>query len=148
MKTRNRSGTEYQIINLSLLNGTKRTFRLHRLVLMAFNPVPNMEELEVNHIDGDKLNNALSNLEWCTSSENQKHAFNLGLQKARRGQDSNFSKLSEADIVNIFKMRTQGLTQKEISEVIGCSRSNILYILNKKTWQVESSTTIPQGSRE
>ena len=79
MKTRNRSGTEYQIINLSLLNGTKRTFRLHRLVLMAFNPVPIMEELEVNHIDGDKLNNALSNLEWCTSSENQKHAFNLGL---------------------------------------------------------------------
>ena len=66
MKTRNRAGTNYQIINLSKLDGSKRTFRVHRLVMMAFNPVENMDELEVNHIDGNKKNNKLENLEWCT----------------------------------------------------------------------------------
>lgn len=43
---------------------------MHRLVLLAFRPVKNSRELEVNHIDGNKINNCLENLEWCTSSEN------------------------------------------------------------------------------
>lgn len=75
MKTRCKGNTEYQIINFQTINNTKKTFRVHRLVMMAFNPIDNMENLEVNHIDGNKANNKLSNLEWCTTSENQKHAF-------------------------------------------------------------------------
>lgn len=136
MKTRNRAGTEYQIINFMTIDGKKRTFRTHRLVLMAFNPIENMDKLEVNHIDGNKRNNNLSNLEWCTTSENQKHAFKTGLQKAKKGEKSNFSKLKEEDIQLIFQLRKQGKTQQQIAEVVGCSRSNISYILNKKTWQV------------
>lgn len=131
-----------------LENGTKKTYRAHRLVLMAFNPIDGMERLEVNHIDGNKSNNNLENLEWCTPSENQKHAFRTGLQKARKGEKSNFSKLSLEQVNLIFELREKGLTQKQIAEQIGCSRSNISYILNKKTWQVESSTTIPSGSKE
>lgn len=107
MKTRNKPGAEYQIINFSLLNGKKRTFRLHRLVMMAFNPIENMDEFEVNHKDGNKLNNKLDNLEWCTSSENQLHAFKTGLQKARKGSKSNFAKLNKKDIQNIFELRKQ-----------------------------------------
>lgn len=103
---------------------------------MAFNPVEDMDELEVNHKDGNKLNNNLDNLEWCTTSENQKHAFKTGLQKARRGKASNFAKLTKEDIDDIFKMRQLGMTQREIADTIGCSRSNISYILNNKTWQV------------
>lgn len=103
---------------------------------MAFMPVENMENLEVNHKDGNKKNNCLENLEWCTSSENQKHAFMMGLQKPRKGEQNNFSKLSQKDIDKIFKLRAQGLKQYEIAEIIGCTRSNISYILNKKTWQV------------
>lgn len=136
MKTRDRSGTEYQIINFMTVDGKKRTFRAHRLVLMAFNPVKNMDKLEVNHIDGNKKNNTLSNLEWCTGSENQKHAFKTGLQKARRGESSNFSKLKEKDIDLIFKLREKGKTQQQIADIVNCSSSNISYILNKKTWQV------------
>lgn len=109
---------------------------------MAFNPVENMEQLEVNHKDGNKKNNCLDNLEWCTSSENQKHAYRTGLQQSRRGKKSNFSKLSEEDVKRVFELRKQGLTQKEIAEKVGCTRSNISYILNKKTWQIKSSTTI------
>lgn len=141
MKTRNRAGTEYQIINFSTVNGKKKTFRAHRLVLMAFNPTEGMEQLEVNHKDGNKKNNSLDNLEWCTPSENQKHAFKLGLQKPRRGEKSNFSKLTEKDAIKIFELREEGLTHKQIAEIIGCSSSNISYILKGKTWQIESSTT-------
>ena len=75
MKTRNKGNTEYQIINFMTQEGKKKTYRVHRLVMMAFKPIEDMDNLEVNHIDGDKKNNALSNLEWCSASENQKHAF-------------------------------------------------------------------------
>ena len=136
MKTRNKGNTEYQIINFMRNDGKKKTYRLHRLVLMAFKPIANPEDMEVNHIDGNKKNNCLSNLEWCTSSENQNHAFKNGLQKPRRGEESNFSKLSSDDIKAIYRFRDQGYTQQEIANKIGCTRSNISYILSNKTWQV------------
>lgn len=136
MKTRNKPGTEYQIINFQTVNNRKKTLRLHRIVMMAFRPVDNMDELEVNHIDGDKTNNKLSNLEWCTPSENQKHAFALGLQKARRGKASNFAKLTEEDVKKIFELRKQGMLQREIADLMECTPSNISYILNHKSWKV------------
>ena len=70
MKTRNKGDTDYQIINFMKIDGKKKTYRLHRLVLMAFDPRDDMDSLEVNHKDGNKKNNKLENLEWCTRSEN------------------------------------------------------------------------------
>lgn len=54
------------------LQKNKKRFHnyVHILMMRTFNPVPNMEELEVNHIDHNKLNNHLDNLEWCTHKEN------------------------------------------------------------------------------
>lgn len=143
MKTRNKPGSEYQIINFSTKDGRKRTFRAHRLVLMAFAPVEGMESLEVNHIDGNKRNNNLNNLEWCTPSENQKHAYAMGLNKPRRGEKSNFAKLTEDDVERIFELRKLGMTQQEIGDIIGCTKSNISCILNHKSWVGKGSTTIP-----
>lgn len=135
MKTRDRAGTEYQIINFSTVDGKKKTFRAHRLVLMAFNPIENMENLQVNHKDGNKKNNKIDNLEWCSASENQIHAYKNGLNVARKGEKSNLSKLTEERVKQIFLLRKQGLTQEEIGNIVGCSKSNISCILKGKTWK-------------
>ena len=55
----------------------QKTLRIHRIVMEVFNPVS--AKLQVNHIDGDKSNNKLENLEWCTDSENKLHAYVNGL---------------------------------------------------------------------
>lgn len=54
-----------------------KTLRIHRLVMEIFNPINSI--MQVNHIDGNKLNNKLDNLEWCTDSDNKKHAYKTGL---------------------------------------------------------------------
>ena len=51
-------------------NGKPLNYPIHRLVLMAFNPVENMQNLQVNHIDHNRINNRLNNLEWTTAKEN------------------------------------------------------------------------------
>jgi len=61
-------------------DGQGKKYLLHRLLASAFIPNPQGKP-QVNHIDGDKLNNALCNLEWVTQSENQKHAYDAGLQR-------------------------------------------------------------------
>ena len=63
------SNCGYNIAVLSK-NGCTKTFSVHRLVLETFNPIDNMERLEVNHKDWDKQNNRLDNLEWNTRREN------------------------------------------------------------------------------
>lgn len=67
----------YYILNLSL-DGNKTKFYIHRLIATYFIPNPENKPT-VNHIDGIKTNNSLSNLEWATYKENNNHAFDTGL---------------------------------------------------------------------
>lgn len=72
-------------------NKTRKTKRVHRLV--AENFIDNQKnKREVNHIDGNKLNNNVNNLEWCTSSENTIHSFKIGLQKPPKPMLGKFGK--------------------------------------------------------
>src|SRR5690606_37179602 len=88
--------------------------KVHRLVALAFLEPPNQELIEemsklsygvvpVNHIDGNKENNHYSNLEWCSHSQNSKHAIDLGLTKVMRVVNNPLSKLSEDQIAYIRK---------------------------------------------
>lgn len=62
-------------------NGKRQQKLVHRLVLSTFFPINNEEEMQVNHIDGNKRNNNLSNLEWNTLQENITHSIKIGHRK-------------------------------------------------------------------
>lgn len=72
----------YSFVTLSK-NGKTKTFRWHRIVALTFIPNPNNLP-QVNHIDGIKTNNKISNLEWCSSKHNVHHAFETGLNGSDR----------------------------------------------------------------
>lgn len=69
----------------------EETYKVHRLICYAFHPLENYvyfddySELQVNHIDGNTLNNNSDNLEWCSQEENMKHSYDTGLNKKIRG---------------------------------------------------------------
>lgn len=82
--------------------GKAREFRIHRLVAETFVPNPHKKET-VNHIDGDKLNNDASNLEWSTRSEQVYHSYELGLKKPIRGASNKNAKLTDNQVREIRK---------------------------------------------
>lgn len=77
----------YPYIDITSKSGVRKCPKVHRLVGLAF--VKNIENKpQINHIDGDKTNNNVKNLEWVTNSENQLHAYRLGLNKKTTGKDT------------------------------------------------------------
>lgn len=71
----------YQIVLRK--NKKRKHVRIHRLVALTF--IPNPDNLpQVNHKDGNKLNNNIDNLEWCTNSENTQHGYDANLYHSKR----------------------------------------------------------------
>lgn len=70
----------YNCVNLYDSNRKMKTLRIHRLVATAFLPNPNNYP-QVNHRDGNKNNNSVQNIEWCTALQNVRHSYETGLNK-------------------------------------------------------------------
>lgn len=110
---------------------TYKKYYLHRLVAIQYlNNTLNLPQ--VNHKDGNKLNNNVSNLEWCTKTENQKHAVaNLLMQ---HGQDRPSSKLTENQVIEIYKLKGI-LKSADIAEIYKVSKNTINCILRGAKWK-------------
>lgn len=107
-------------------------FLVHRLVLLAFIGYSN---LVVNHKNGIKTDNRLENLEYCTYSENEQHAYKTGL-KTNVGENHSQSKLTENDVLEIRSLCLNGnLNQTEIAKMFNTNRRHVSSIKNRRIWK-------------
>ena len=149
----------YPTVVICYKDGSKKSRAVHRLVAKSFLPPPSKEILEdsrtkgarvpvVNHIDGNKLNNHYTNLEWCTYKQNYDHAIENGLNTLRKGEDSNFSKIDENTVHAICKMMAEGARTVDICKKLNVTRSTVYPIRHKENWvDISSQYDFPEVSR-
>lgn len=113
----------------------KKKLLLHRVVAELF--IPNIKNKpQINHIDGNKQNNKVNNLEWATNQENRTHANKLGL--TAKGNKLS-KKLNEEKVAMIRKEYipfSKDNNQYTLAEKYGVSQSMIMKIVNNKEWKL------------
>ena len=114
-------------------NGDEKTWKIHSLVAHAFLG-RQLAGMDVNHIDGNKLNNCVENLEYCTRSENVLHAVRMGLNPHWH-ETHPLAKLTEIDVACIRQLSSEGVTGVELSKRFGVGRAQISRILSGKRWK-------------
>ena len=104
----------YLVVSLCS-NRIAKKFYVHRLVAQTFLDNPK-NYCQVNHIDGNKKNNAVNNLEWVNSQENMKHAYENKLTKGRRKKVYQYD--LNGNLINIYESRTKASKETNIPEPI------------------------------
>ena len=128
----------YSTISLKNDRNGYSHFGIHRLLMIAFNPIDNMENMQVNHIDGNKTNNNLNNLEWVTGEENLKHAKEHHLNEVfwSKGTEHPNNKISEEEAKEIIKLSKLGYKPKDIILKVPNATKNIINsIIHNRTWK-------------
>lgn len=112
-------------------NGKGKMIKIHRLVMAVFvghSPLP------VNHIDGNKSNNCVSNLCYVTPKENTQHALQNGL--LRKGSQVSWAKVTEAEVIQIrLEYATGKILQHELGKRYGVSYKTIGKIIRRERWK-------------
>jgi len=129
----NRGG--YYVLNLTKIGQPPKSHRVHRLVAEHF--LPQVKGLrDVNHIDGIKTNNDISNLEWSNKRLNGLHAYKMGLNKAspQLGEKHGMSKLEDFDILKIRELHGS-MTNKELANKYNITTTQVWRIVTKRCWK-------------
>ena len=118
----------YMIVTLCKGNNQGRqNKRVHRLMMEAFKPNPNNYP-QINHIAGNKLNNSLDNLEWCTSKQNTQHAIALGLYTPKNHSSNRAVVQLDLDGNEL----TEFISLHQVTEVTGIAWQNVYKVCNGK----------------
>jgi hypothetical protein len=121
----------YRHVTLYLANGKKTTKKVHRLMAKAF-LTPIDGKTSVNHKDGNKSNNCITNLEWCNNSENVSHAYRTGLTKPAKGDRNHATRISDAKLQKMREMYDTGkFTIGELHKIFGISFSRCFVLVNR-----------------
>lgn len=115
-------------------DGKQRHYSLHRIIAIHFIANPNNYE-QINHKDGNKINNNILNLEWVTARENVKHSYTTGLKINPKGPKNPKSKLKIDDILEIKRLLNLKVLQKDIAKKFNISQSIVSKIKIKKMWE-------------
>ena len=100
---------------------------IHRLIAGHF--IENPKNLKcVNHKNGNKQDNRIKNLEWCSHSFNNKHAYEIGLKTP-------LTKLSKEQALKVLDLKKNGLSNKEIGDMMGVSRQTIYSLVTGRSWK-------------
>jgi len=128
MKTQtNKNG--YKQLGLVKFDGKRKMLYIHRLIAELF--VLKTSGNQVNHKDGDKLNNHYKNLEWVTPTENMKHARDTGLFN-QDGVNNGSAKFDNETIARVFTLVDAGLTQAVVGAILNMSQQNVSQIITGK----------------
>lgn len=122
----------YLAVQLNI-EGKRKGYLIHRLIAEYFIPNPKNKPF-INHIDSNRLNNVLSNLEWCTHQENVIHSYKQGFS-SNTGSKNGFSKLNEELVKEIRKRHSLGETNKQIAKNIGVSENCIQQVTKRINWK-------------
>lgn len=114
--------------------GANLNEKAHRLVYEVVHGEITDPALEINHVNGDKKDNRIVNLELVTSSENQRHAFAIGLQLPLRGTAHPRAKLSEDQAAEIYLLRDSERSANSVARDYGVTAGAVLHIWRDKTW--------------
>lgn len=131
---------------LRLYNSNKKYVRnQHRLVALAFIPNPNNLP-QVNHIDGNKENNCVTNLEWISNSDNMRHAYKLGL-KCSKGENNSNCKITDNQVTQIKLIYNTGKSSKYISEELDIKLHIVRQIISGKSWKTNKTPLMKRDDR-
>lgn len=118
---------------------------LHRLLLQAFRPIPNDENLQAAHLNGIKTDNRLENLIWATTKENASHKKLHGT--IGEGSKNAMSKLTDADILEIERLYNKGFSSTKIGHRLGISGSSVARIMRGERWRHLGIKPVVRGAR-
>jgi hypothetical protein len=122
--------TEYYVTKL-YKNGTYCSKAVHRFVMEAFKPEKCGNV--INHIDGDKHNNYIHNLEWCTTAQNAEHSCKTGL--SGWGERHPTAKLTYDQVTEMKRLSALGVKTKELSKMFNTTMGNVRHIVTGISWK-------------
>lgn len=127
----------YKQVTVKCVGNVPFVCKVHRLIMLTFNHIPGCEELVVNHLDTNKLNNNLNNLEWTTIAGNNQHAFEHGLSCIKYGEENYASKLTTQQVHEICQRLSINPHQSisALAREYGVTMGTIRGIAVGDTWQ-------------